>query len=125
MCDLDIGDGRASQVVGKSSNGREILEGIAPSIRKHQLPDLAIGRSRDPTFLVEVGSMSTSQVNRDLRMFVARIGDDPEQWNWTIVGPNGVKMVETGFTSCRAALSAGRLALEKLLGRGSGEANRT
>jgi hypothetical protein len=59
--------------------------------------------------------MSLSQTNRGFRVLVARINNAPEQWSWTIVRPNGVKMVETGFGSRRAAMSAGRLALEEFL----------
>jgi hypothetical protein len=51
---------------------------------------------------------------------VTRIVDNPEQWSWTILRrdpPLGAKIVETGYPSQGAALSAGRLALGKLLGK--------
>lgn len=59
--------------------------------------------------------MPLGQEIEGYRVIVGRVDDNPEQWSWTVVRPNGVKMVETGFTSCRAAASAGRIALEKCL----------
>jgi hypothetical protein len=61
--------------------------------------------------------MSVSQGNRGLRVVVARISDIPEQWSWTIAWPNGVKVVETGFTFWGAAMLAGRIALQEFLDR--------
>lgn len=61
--------------------------------------------------------MSLGQEIQGFRVIVTRINDNPEQWSWMIVRSDGVKMVETGFTSCRAARSAGRIALEESLDR--------
>ena len=70
--------------------------------------------------------MPLSQGNQGFRVSVARINDMPGQWSWTIVWPNGVKVVETGFASYRAAMLTGQIALEEVLDKLSlKEANRT
>ena len=73
--------------------------------------------------------MSHSKENQGFYVVVTRINDEPERWSWTIVRRNppiGAKIVETGFTSYTAAMSAGRVALKDFLDRLSlEETNRT
>jgi hypothetical protein len=62
--------------------------------------------------------MPLSNGNRGYYVVVTRIEDDPEQWVWTILRrspPIGAKIVETGFASYGAAMSAGRVALKEFL----------
>lgn len=62
--------------------------------------------------------MPLGKGNQGFYVVVTRIADNPAQWSWTIMRrnpPMGARIVETGFASYGAALSAGRVALEEFL----------